>query len=88
MKKNVIVLTLATLALAAAPNAFAGLGKSLVHGVAIGAGATVGHRLANAAMGGTAAEKRAKEKEEARKIAAAGPVAIQGAPNTVAVPAH
>lgn len=80
-------------ALAALPApAEAGLGKSLLRGAAIGAGAAVGHKAANAALDAYSEKKR---KDEAAERAAKGlpPAAagaagtpIAGAPATLPVP--
>ena len=86
MIKAVLSLSLAAaLALvlaSAAPDARAGLASLVVKGAAVGAGASVGHRVANAAM--DAKSKSDKAKQE-KSIPALPPGATAAAP---AVPAR
>lgn len=74
MKSYRPALTLASclFALAAVSPAHAGLGKTLMRGAAIGAGAAVGHKVANAAMNSYGQNKKEKEAKEAEERARLG----------------
>lgn len=87
IRASLLLSSLAMLLVAASPSAHAGLGKLVVKGMAVGAGAAVGHKVANAAMNSTADAKAKADKKKQEQAIPNQPLPAPAAPQAPAAQA-